>query len=261
MNVSLSDYYKEYKDKYKSTSQLIRRVSENWFFDNMYCPFCIDGSIIAYENNHPVVDFCCHNCNKEYQLKAKKYSFGNKLLDGEYHKMIDAIYSKRAPNFFLLSYTPGMDRIINLILVPKEFILPGIIEKRNPLSQNARRHGWTGCNIILESIPAQGKIYSIENGVPIDKDKVRKNVTAVDYFMKINNVEARGWLNDILLIISGFRSEIFTLKDLYEFIPRLRKLYPNNNNIEAKIRQQLQILRDNDIIEFIGRGVYKKRFN
>jgi len=31
-----------------------------------------------------------------------------------------------------------------------------------------------------------------------------------------------------------------------------------NNNIEAKIRQQLQILRDNGVVEFIGRGLYKK---
>lgn len=33
----------------------------------------------------------------------------------------------------------------------------------------------------------------------------------------------------------------------------------NNYNIEAKIRQQLQILRDKGFIEFSGRGHYKKQ--
>ena len=33
----------------------------------------------------------------------------------------------------------------------------------------------------------------------------------------------------------------------------------NNNNIEAKIRQQLQILRNKGIIEFLERGHYRKK--
>ncbi|MBQ1398560.1 MAG: restriction endonuclease, partial [Clostridia bacterium] len=32
----------------------------------------------------------------------------------------------------------------------------------------------------------------------------------------------------------------------------------HNNNIEAKIRQQLQILRDKGFIEFLERGHYRK---
>ena len=34
--------------------------------------------------------------------------------------------------------------------------------------------------------------------------------------------------------------------------------YPNNNFIKDKIRQQLQILRDKGLIDFVGRGNYKK---
>ncbi|HHD16183.1 MAG TPA: restriction endonuclease, partial [Euryarchaeota archaeon] len=33
--------------------------------------------------------------------------------------------------------------------------------------------------------------------------------------------------------------------------------HPNNRHIKAKIRQQLQILRDENIIEFIGNGLYR----
>jgi type II restriction enzyme len=34
-------------------------------------------------------------------------------------------------------------------------------------------------------------------------------------------------------------------------------LHPQNRNIEAKIRQQLQMLRDHGLIEFLGNGRYR----
>ena len=59
-------------------------------------------------------------------------------------------------------------------------------------------------------------------------------------------------------------------KNYYEFIPSdfdialveaiatEKSKYTNNNFIKDKIRQQLQVLRDQGIIEFNGRGNYKK---
>ncbi|MBE6823326.1 MAG: hypothetical protein E7518_09565 [Ruminococcaceae bacterium] len=39
----------------------------------------------------------------------------------------------------------------------------------------------------------------------------------------------------------------------------LSRLHPNNNHIRAKIRQQLQVLRNDGIIEFVDNaGTYKK---
>ncbi|MEF9988207.1 MAG: hypothetical protein RR504_07455 [Christensenellaceae bacterium] len=35
-------------------------------------------------------------------------------------------------------------------------------------------------------------------------------------------------------------------------------LFSKNNNIQEKIRQQLQILRDRGVVEFIQRGKYRK---
>ena len=58
--------------------------------------------------------------------------------------------------------------------------------------------------------------------------------------------------------VNDVKSEAFTLKDMYSFTPRLQKLHPDNNNIEAKIRQQLQLLRDKGFLEFVERGVYRK---
>jgi len=42
--------------------------------------------------------------------------------------------------------------VSNFLVVPKYFFVPGVIEKRKPLSATARRAGWIGCNIVLKSI-------------------------------------------------------------------------------------------------------------
>ena len=54
------------------------------------------------------------------------------------------------------------------------------------------------------------------------------------------------------------KKETFTLDEIYKFEQKLKIKYPNNNFIKDKIRQQLQLLRDKGIIEFVGRGNYKK---
>lgn len=259
MNVYLTKYYNDYKSIYKSPSQLIRNISEHWFNDNMYCPFCLTNSIEAFSNNHAVSDYYCGKCKEEFQLKSKKSKLGKTVTDGEYNKMIEAIYSQKTPNFFFLNYSSNIEYIIDLIFVPKEFIVPSTIQKRNPLSSSAKRYGWTGCNIVIGLIPDKGKIYTIKDTKPVEKSIVRNNIISIGFLRRIKDVDSRGWLNDILFALSEIRSEFFTLEDMYTFVPLLKRLHPNNNNIEAKIRQQLQILRDNDVIEFIGRGLYRKK--
>ncbi len=258
MNIEISKYYNEYKYHYKSSSQLIRVVTENWFKDNMYCPFCNSDEIESFPNNYPVADFYCNECGEEFQLKSKKNHIGKIITDGEYNKMINAIHSHKIPNFFFLSYTLDIEQIKDLLVVPKEFILPNVIQKRKPLSQNARRAGWTGCNIKLDLIPNSGKVYTIREKQMIHKNEVRNKIISIDFIRKLKDLNSRGWINDILLVISQIQSDNFTLKDVYQYVHILKKLHPNNNNIRAKIRQQLQILRDNKIIEFVDRGVYKK---
>lgn len=258
IDATLYNYYQKYNTKYKNKSQLIRVISENWFKDNMYCPFCTNEKINIYNNNHPVTDFFCDFCGEKFQLKSKRQKLGNIITDGEYKKMIEAIYSNSIPNFFFMIYDSNFDYINDLILIPKEFILPGIIQKRNPLSYSAKRAGWTGCNIILKDIPDTGKVYVIKNKNVISIQEVRAAVAKINFYRKIKEIEGRSWIVDIINVIAQIRKPVFSLKDVYAFIPYLKNLHPNNNNIEAKIRQQLQILRDNKIIEFLGNGVYKK---
>ena len=58
--------------------------------------------------------------------------------------------------------------------------------------------------------------------------------------------------------VNNVHRDIFTLKEMYGFVDVLQELHQDNHNIEAKIRQQLQLLRDKSFIEFLGNGVYRK---
>jgi hypothetical protein len=51
----------------------------------------------------------------------------------------------------------------------------------------------------------------------------------------------------------------FQIDDIYAFENRLSKLYPGNQNVRPKIRQQLQFLRDRDYLDFVSRGYYRLR--
>ena len=46
-------------------------------------------------------------------------------------------------------------------------------------------------------------------------------------------------------------------QDLYNFENYLKIKHPENNNIQAKIRQQLQELRDKGYLKFTNRGNYE----
>ena len=48
----------------------------------------------------------------------------------------------------------------------------------------------------------------------------------------------------------------FTLDEVYAHEAALAALYPGNNNVRPKIRQQLQVLRDRGWLAFDGRGVF-----
>nr|WP_228267771.1 hypothetical protein [Psychrobacter frigidicola] len=72
-------------------------------------------------------------------------------------------------------------------------------------------------------------------------------------------MESRGWTLDVMQCVDKL-PEHFTLAQVYSFSDVLQALHINNNNVHAKIRQQLQILRDKGIIEFLSRGHYRKHF-
>lgn len=170
--------------------------------------------------------------------------------------MIERITSISDPDLFVMQYTKEY-QVLNLLVVPKFFFTPEIIEKRKPLSENARRAGWIGCNILISDIPKQGKILIVDRQHLRNKEDVINDYKLIKN-MQTNNINNRGWLFDVLNCINEIPDKEFKLNDVYRFIEVLKEKHINNNHIEAKIRQQLQLLRDKGYIEFLERGHYRK---
>ena len=70
------------------------------------------------------------------------------------------------------------------------------------------------------------------------------------------------WTDTFLLVLDVFGVKVgtfFSLEESYNLEPILKKIYPKNSHIRAKIRQQLQVLRDHDRIIFIDdQGHYQR---
>ncbi|WP_225872869.1 DpnI domain-containing protein [Flavobacterium turcicum] len=240
---------------YKSNSQIARVLTENWVKENSYCPNCGELSLNDFENNMPVADFHCINCKEEFELKSKNGKLSSIINDGAYDSMIRRITSDTNPNFFFLTY--DKNTVNNFLVIPKHFFTPEIIIKRKPLSENAKRAGWIGCNIDISKVPESGRIFIVKNSNIIDQEQVYNKLKNTA-FLKSKKLESRGWILDIMICIEEIRKESFTLEDVYSFENKLKIKYPNNNHIKDKIRQQLQFLRDKGLIEFNGRGHYRK---
>lgn len=244
---------------YKSSAQRIRVMSEAWLGENMYCPNCGNPRLSHLTNNSPVADFQCDYCGEIFELKSKSGILGKKIADGAYSTMIERITSDSNPDLFLLHYSQAF-AVTGLLLIPRFFFVPEIIEKRKPLAATAKRHGWVGCNILFGEIPEQGKIAVIQNSSVLNRQDVIHNYSRVKQ-LQTKSLESRSWLLDVLGCVNDISKNEFSLSDVYAYVELLRKKHVNNNNVEAKIRQQLQFLRNKGIIAFLGRGKYRKSFD
>lgn len=244
-------------EQYINNAQKIRIITESWVGENLFCPYCGNRHIFRFENNRPVADFFCPYCEEEYELKSKSASIVNKVNDGAYSTMIERISSINNPNFFFLHYNKSKLNVENFIMVPKHFFSAEIIEKRKPLAESAKRAGWVGCNILLNRIPDEGRIYIVKNEKEVPLEQIMLKVQRTD-FIRQYKLDARGWILDILNCVNKIEDKVFTLEQMYGFVDILALKHPENHHIKDKIRQQLQVLRDNGIIEFLGRGSYRK---
>ena len=243
---------------FRSASQSARVDTEQWAEQHMFCPNCGNARLAQFPANRPVADFFCENCGDEYELKSQHKRFGRKMVNGAYHTKIQRLASDTSPNLILLHYDRESRQVRNLTVVPRFFFVSSIVEKRKPLSANARRAGWIGSNILLDRIPASGRIQVIEEG------EIRTRSDVVQKWNQLRFVEkrlgeARGWLREVMNCVDKIGSYDFTISDIYSFEDHLAEAYPNNNNVRPKIRQQLQVLRDGGYLQFLGNGKYRRR--
>lgn len=246
---------REKAEGYKSPSQIARVLTEDWASRNLFCVSCNQNVLQAARDNTKVIDFICDKCSETYQLKSQSKSLGDKILDSAYEPMIDSIKKNKTPNLLVLHYNSQNYCAENLLIVPRYFLTLSCIEARKPLSENARRSGWVGCNIVLKEIPVDGKIPIIKGRKIVSPDAVRKSFDRFR-FLEGKKYDVRGWTADVLKIIRELGRTEFALDEVYAYDEQLQKLHPENKHIRPKIRQQLQILRDKGILEFKGKGQY-----
>ncbi len=254
MILSMQD--EELLHRYKSPSQRTRVLTEAWFDSEMYCPCCLNDRTEKFRDNQKVYDFRCGRCENTFQLKSQKKPLNQRVVDGEYHTLHRFISSNLTPNFMFMHYIPEGWQVRDLFFVPRFFISSSVIEMRPPLKKPARRAGWIGCNILLHRIPDEGKIAVIKDEKEIDRHKVNRTWKRMS-FLNLKRPDLRGWASDVLKCVEELPSKEFTLNEVYGFKDYLRELHPDNRHVEAKIRQQLQVLRDNGIVRFVSSGKYQ----
>jgi len=248
--------FDEPQTPYVSGSQSARSWTEGWVRNQVFCPNCGHPKINPFPANQPVADFFCANCKEEYELKSQKTKFGNRVTDGAFRTMCERLAASNNPNLFLLNYDIKQLSVINFFVVPKHFFVREIIEERPPLALTARRAGWIGCNILLKQIPDAGKIFLVRDQQPQPKQLV---LDQWQNFLRDAGPEARGWLIEVMKCVEALGKREFELNDVYAYEGRLSQLYPNNKHVRQKIRQQLQILRDRDYLDFVSPGFYRLR--
>jgi type II restriction enzyme len=244
-------------DAYKSSLQRIRVLSEHWVGSKVYCPNCGNPHMITLANNKPVADFRCASCNEEYELKSQRKQFGSKVVDGGYPAMMRRLGGNTNPNLFLLNYDFRTLMVTNLLVIPKHFFTADIIEERKPLPPTARRAGWVGCRILLREIPNSGRIALIRNGVIEPKAKVLDNWNRTLFLRNQQDLNAKGWLLHVMRCIERIGKSQFSLDEVYAYEHELKVAYPGNHHVRAKIRQRMQVLRDNGYLEFVDKGIYR----
>ncbi|MGA3283539.1 MAG: DpnI domain-containing protein [Verrucomicrobiota bacterium] len=246
----------ELAERYRSGSQRARVVTESWGESNLYCPNCSSPKLARLRNNTKASDYSCPACGFWYQLKGQQSRIGSSIMDGAFEAMMEAIRQDEMPSLYFMQYELATWSVRNLLLVPHFAFPPSAIIKRKPLSPTARRAGWIGCNFNLSRIPIEARIPVVTESRISPATEVREKFKRVKPLGEIKAKE-RGWTLDVLNAIRRLGKTEFTTADAYAFERELEKLHPDNRHIKDKIRQQLQVLRDRNLLLHVGRNCWR----
>ena len=243
---------------YKNPSQIARRLTEDWATRNLYCLACPSDHLDEAKPNTAVWDYSCSDCGAVYQLKSQNKPFGRRVSNSEYYTKMRAIAGGRAPHYAFLQYSIPAEAVSDLFVVPGHFLSPAVVERRAELSSHAQRQGWVGSSILLGQLPEEGRVHVVKAGVSRSPVQVRDDWQRYGFLVGRKG----GWAADVLSCIRVLERETqakeFTLQDFYgRFEVELASRHTGNVNIRPKIRQQMQVLRDGDVLLFMGEGRYR----
>tara|TARA_R100001082_G_C4334788_1_gene147319 strand:- start:377 stop:874 length:498 start_codon:yes stop_codon:yes gene_type:complete len=136
---------------WNSESKIYGEACEFWISDHYGCPVCCDGKLTKLTANEKSIDHQCASCGELFQVKAHKRSFEKRdgsigFVGAEYNTTISSLEKEKKWNLILVEYNKELGRIKGVATILKENITKDNIIPRNPLSKNARRAGWQGCN-------------------------------------------------------------------------------------------------------------------
>lgn len=113
---------------------------------------------------------------------------------------------------------------------------------------------------ILQSVPKEKKPKFELKDKELFRKVAEEDIEADRYEGGIESIQKNltGWVKDVFDVLNEIETDVFRLNDVYKYENRLKALHPHNQYISDKIRQQLQVLRDLGLLQFVARGVYRK---
>ena len=173
------------------------------------------------------------------------------MRDAAYRPWIESIENGTTPNLLLMRYDLHQLKVAHLEVIPSFFIRASCIKS---WLLSTRPH-YEMCSIHVAMVGPDARIKIIERGEAKHPKEVQERYRSFAW-MRHADSKTRGWTADVLRCIRHIKKNEFTLQQVYSYESELRKLHPENKFVRAKIRQQLQILRDKGFLEFGERGSY-----
>ncbi len=148
------------------------------------------------------------------------------------------------------------------IFIDEEKLIADISADFNKLSNNeitgiVKQEHIAKANEILSKIP---KITLPQ--IPVVKIETPEiNFDIIQNATQPISTSLTGWKLAVFNCLISINKQEFTINEVYRYENQLKTMYSKNQNIKAKIRQQIQFLRDLGLIEFLTNGNYKKLWN
>ena len=240
----------------RSSLQKVRRISEEWFTNEAYCLRCESAQLTGTTSSTQFRDAVCPVCCLGYELKSKVNRFSTLVADGGFDSMLRNIVSDNAPVLTLLNYRRDWV-VTDLVAIHPVFLTPSMVVRRKKahLRPKSGKPYWM-CNLDLSRIPQLGRIPVVDCGKICDAAVVRKSFARLTALGALP-FRLRGWAGATLDIVNKLGAKSFKTSEIYKHAGELQKTYPNNRNIEAKLRQQLQVLVKLGYLERTCRGSYQ----
>jgi hypothetical protein len=158
MSLKLEIDFVKNNTEWKSVSRIIGRAGEIYCCNKLKCPNCNSKEWIECDVNKKSKDQICKICNKNYQIKCKKITTGQhtKIITSKKVKMIGAEYNTTLKSldenidYIVMLYDKNYF-IIDVLNIKSQNLTKENIIPRTPLSKNAKRGGWQGCNLIFNN--------------------------------------------------------------------------------------------------------------